>query len=349
MVVRAPLPAFDTGPCLRFPRQGQFHPTRYLAGLASAIRRRGGRIFTRSAVNEFEEGGTVTAATRAGPKVLADFLVVATNTPVNDRFTIHTKQAAYRTYALALPVPAGSVARALYWDTEDPYHYARLHRLGEELLIVGGEDHKTGQDEDPLPRFGRLEAWARERFGGCGPVHGRWSGQVLEPVDSLAFIGRNPGSKDNVFIATGDSGHGMTHGTIAGMLLTDLILGRGNPWSALYDPARKNLKALSEFLRENANVASCYLEWLGPGEVRSEADLKPGEGGVLRKGLSRLALYRDEQGQVQPFSATCPHLGCVVHWNPAEKSWDCPCHGSRFDTRGKVINGPSLGNLQPAE
>jgi len=160
---RAPLP-FDTGPSLRFPRQGQFHPLKYLAGLATAIRRQGGRIFIRTPVQDFEGGPEARAVTKAGPAVVAEALVVATNTPVNDRVTMHTKQAAYRTYAVALRVAPGVIPLALYWDMEDPYHYVRLQKLDEggEALIVGGEDHKTGQEDEPQRRFERLEAWARQ-------------------------------------------------------------------------------------------------------------------------------------------------------------------------------------------
>jgi len=171
---------------------------------------------------------------------------------------------------------------------------------------------------------------------------------VLEPADSLAFIGRNPGDAANVYVATGDSGHGMTHGTIAGMLLTDLILGRDNPWVGLYDPSR-SLKAKGEFLRENANVAGQYLSWLSVGEVSSADDLRRGEGAGIREGLTKHAVYRDESGDLHELSAVCPHLGCIVQWNAAEKTWDCPCHGSRFDVDGKVLNGPTLAGLPQVE
>jgi Rieske Fe-S protein len=176
-----------------------------------------------------------------------------------------------------------------------------------------------------------------------------WSGQVMEPVDSLAFIGRNPGDEENVFIATGDSGHGMTHGTIAGMLLTDLILDRDNPWADLYDPSRRTFRATGEYLRENVNTAGHYLEWLGPGEVRSPDEVRLGEGAIMRQGLKKLALYRDDEGSLHQLSAVCPHLGCFVHWNGVEKTWDCPCHGSRFDAEGNVLNGPALSGLSPVE
>ena len=233
-IERAPLASFDTGPCLRFPRQGQFHPLKYLAGLAKAIERAGGRLFTDTHAERIEgsAGGRPARIEAGGHVVTAGAVVVATNTPVNDLLVLHTKQAPYMTYVIGARVPRGSVTKALYWDTEDPYHYVRLQPLDgrHDLLIVGGEDHKTGQADDTRERHARLEAWARERFPRMGTVDFSWAGQVMETIDGLAFIGRNALDKDNVFVVTGDSGMGMTHGTIAGILLTDLILGRENPW-----------------------------------------------------------------------------------------------------------------------
>jgi Rieske Fe-S protein len=177
----------------------------------------------------------------------------------------------------------------------------------------------------------------------------RWSGQVMEPVDSLAYIGRNPADADNVFIATGDSGMGMTHGTIAGMLLSDLIVGRQNPWTDLYDPSRKTLVAVKDFAKENANVMAQYADLVTPGDVDSVDQIAKGEGAVLRNGLSKNAVYRDDEGLLHSRSAVCTHLGCVVSWNAAEKTWDCPCHGSRFDCLGSVINGPANKDLPPVK
>jgi Rieske Fe-S protein len=177
------------------------------------------------------------------------------------------------------------------------------------------------------------------------PVYA-WSGQVMEPIDGLAFIGRNPGD-NHVFIATGDSGNGMTHGTIAGILLTALILGREHPWASAYHPSRKSLKAVGEFARENANVAVQYKDWVTAGDARTVDELAPGEGAVIRHRLHKVAVCRDPQGMVRAFDATCPHLGCIVEWNRTEKSWDCPCHGSRFDAQGQVVNGPAISGLTP--
>ena len=335
---------------LRFPAQAQFNPLKYLHALARAVERLGGRIFTDSHADRFESGVPCRVTTTRGWTVTAKDLVVATNTPVNELVSVHLKQAACRTYAIGVRVPAGSVARALYWDTGNPFHYVRLHiEADREVLIVGGEDHKTGQEEDTAARFSRLEAWMREFFPMGGEVEFRWSGQVIESIDGLAFIGRNSDSEPHIYIATGDSGNGMTHGTIAGMLLTDLIAGRTNSWTSLYSPTRLKLGAAAEFLGENANVAAHFLDHLTPGDRISTNEIGRGEGAVIRRGLSKIAAYRDVKGLLQEHSAVCPHMGCVVAWNSAETTWDCPCHGSRFDISGKVINGPSIGNLAPAD
>jgi Rieske Fe-S protein len=217
----------------------------------------------------------------------------------------------------------------------------------DDVLIVGGEDHKTGHHNDMDQRWKDLETWTRKHFPEAGEVEFRWSGQVMEPVDYLGYIGRNPMDKDNVFIATGDSGMGMTHGTIAGMLLTDLILGRPNAWEKLYSPSRVTPKAVTTYVQENVDVAIQYKDWVTPGEVKSVDEIAPDTGAVMRSGLKKLAVYKDADGTVHTCSATCPHMGCIVSWNGGERSWDCPCHGSRFDPQGKVVNGPANSDLAP--
>jgi Rieske Fe-S protein len=281
-------------------------------------------------------------------------VVVATNTPVNDWVKMHTKQAAYRTYVIGVPVPFDSILTALYWDTEDPFHYVRLQRIGEgaearDILIIGGEDHKTGQNEDIENRYARLLSWARTHFPGLPEPEFRWSGQIMDTIDGLAFIGRNPGDEKNVYIVTGDCGVGLTHGTIAGMLITDMIMGRENPWAILYDPARKSPLAALTFAKENLNVASQYASWVTPGEVSRPEEITPGTGAIVRSGLTKIAVYRDPAGNLHERSAVCTHLGCIVAWNATESSWDCPCHGSRFDPDGKVLNGPAIAPLAPVE
>jgi nitrite reductase/ring-hydroxylating ferredoxin subunit len=266
---------------------------------------------------------------------------------------MHTKQAAYRTYVVGLRVPSDAIPHMLLWDTADPYHYVRVHSADRpdadyEVLIVGGEDHKTGQAQDMEQRFARLERWARERFPMAQDLLYRWSGQVLEPVDSLAFIGKNPGADEHIYIITGDSGHGITHGTIGGILLTDLIMGVPNPWTDIYDPSRIALRAAPHFARENLNVAEQYSSWITPGDAGSADEIPNNSGAVIRRGMHKIAVYKDAFGEVNECSAVCTHLYCIVDWNDTEKTWDCPCHGSRFDPYGKVVNGPAIADLEPA-
>jgi glycine/D-amino acid oxidase-like deaminating enzyme/nitrite reductase/ring-hydroxylating ferredoxin subunit len=342
-------PALSAGPCLRFGRQAQMNPLRYLAGLVRGIERMGGVIYTRAHVSRFESGVPTRASTDAGEMVTAASLVVATNTPVNDRLVIHSKQAAMRTYALAFEIPRGAVPVALYWDNDDPYHYVRIDdtMLGgpSDLLIVGGEDHRTGHEDRPQPRWDRLEAWTRRIIPQAGAIVRRWSGQVFEPADGLAFIGKNPADGPGVFVATGDSGHGMTHGTIAGLMLTEMTQGRDHPWAHLYDPRRRTLGALGTFAKENLDIAAQYARWVMPGEVRSEDEIPRGEGATLLEHGHRLAVFRDADGDLHRCKAVCTHLGGIVRWNSAEKTWDCPCHGARYDRRGHVITGPAPHDL----
>jgi len=353
MVEKAPLDFYNTGPALRFPRQAQFHPLKYLNGLARAVIRDGGQIYSHTHAEKIEDGEPCRVTTSDGHVITSDSIVVATNSPVNDWVILHTKQAAYRTYVIGARVPRGSIPHALYWDTPDPYHYVRLQEVDarldpnrtDEILIVGGEDHKTGQEDDADQRFRALEDWTRERFPMVKSVDFKWSGQVMEPVDYLAFIGKNPGTDQHIYVVTGDSGNGMTHGTIAGILLTDLILGRKNPWTRIYDPSRKTFRATPEFLKQNLNVAAQYADWATKGDVDGLSDIPPGSGAVIRKGTKKIAVYRDEQGNIHQRSAVCPHLYCIVDWNSAERTWDCPCHGSRFDPYGSVINGPAITPL----
>jgi glycine/D-amino acid oxidase-like deaminating enzyme/nitrite reductase/ring-hydroxylating ferredoxin subunit len=353
-VDRVPVDFWESGPCLHFPKQAQFHPLKYLTGLTRAIERDGGQVFTNTHASDFSGGEAAHVSTASGYTIQCDAIVIATNTPVNDRFVIHAKQSPYTTYVIGARIPRDSIPAILLWDgpfdTHEAYHYIRVAREDDhDVLVVGGEDHKTGQHNDGAQRWGKLEQWTRNRFPMVEEIEFRWSGQVMEPVDSLAFIGRNPGDDPNVFIATGDSGMGMTHGTIAGMLLTDLIMQRENPWTELYDPSRKTASAVIDFVEENVNVAAQYADLVTPGEVDSIDDIAHGDGRIVRTGLSKAAVYRDNDGVIHSMSAVCPHLGCIVAWNSAEKTWDCPCHGSRYDRLGEVINGPANTALQPAD
>ena len=356
LVERAPVKSFDTGPALQFPYQAQLHILKYLSGLARAIARDGGEIYCGSHVSEIEDGAPAHVKTEDGRTVTADALVIATNSPVNDWVTMHTKQAAYRTYVVGARVPRGSVEKGLYWDTPDPYHYVRVWsppNQSHDVLVVGGEDHKTGQemeDYSPEERFRCLEEWTRARFASAGARIAQWSGQVMETHDYLAFTGKNPDGAEHVWLHTGDSGMGMTHGTVAGLLLPTLLEGKPHHWAREFDPKRVTLhrRELGTLAKENADVALQYGDYVTPGQVDDVESIPAGEGRVIRRGAHKIAVYKDDAGRVHERSAACTHVKCIVDWNTAEKSWDCPCHGSRFDPFGKVLNGPAIEDLHPA-
>lgn len=349
---------FQKGRSLQFPNQAQFHPLKYLTALTGFITKNGGTIYTETHAEKFKKD----AVTANGHTIKADHIVVATNSPINNVFTEHTKQHPYRTYVIGTLIPKNTLQKALWWDTGDqqskwmnyPYHYVRTQTYNEkhDLLLVGGEDHKTGQDDAEKitqeDRYDRLYSWTKRHFQAVTDVVYNWSGQVLEPVDSLAFIGKNPG-EDNVYIITGDSGNGMTHGTIGGMLITDLITGKDNRWTKIYDPSRISLKATGDFLKEAGNMAAQYADYFKAGDLKSQKELAPNEGAIINIGLHKVAVYKDNSSTTHAYSAICPHLGCIVQWNDDEKSFDCPCHGSRFSTEGVVINGPALTNLKKFE
>lgn len=334
---------------LRYPGQATFNPALYLRGLAAAIAEQGGLFFAdTTVVTVGEEGGRVIAKTLDDIVITANAAVVATNSPINVLVAIHTKQAPYRTYAVALEIPKGALPDALYWDTLDPYHYVRIEPgRTSDVLIVGGEDHKSGEADDGEDRLAHLEDWARGMVPDAGSVTHRWSGQVMEPIDYAGFIGRNPGST-NVYVATGDSGQGMTHGAIAGMLIAELATEGSHSWEKLYDPSRKITRGLGEYVSENLTAAKNFAEYLERGQISSPRELKPGEGAIMRDGLHLLAVSRDGDGKLHRRSAACTHAGCVVHWNSTEGCWDCPCHGSHFASDGSVLNGPAVKPLPPA-
>ena len=359
---RVPGLAFDTGPCLRFANQAQFHPLKYLDGLARAIVRIGGRIYDNTRALALHGDSTRQWVQTTTGSVAAAAVVVATHTPFHAPLALHLKQTSYRTYALAVRIPKTNRPRMLLWDTGDPYYYVRTASAGasaeHELLIVGGQDHKSdrpsgapstgGQDAHARQRHDRIEAWLRERFPLAGEVEHRWSGLVMEPDDGIAFLGRSRADHDNVYIISGDSGNGMTHCTVGAIVVSELIAGRQSDWTALYNPARKAFQGIGEFITGQASTLAQYTDWLRGGDVETVDEIGAGEGAVLRNGGKLLAVYRSEAGTLQAVSAACSHLGCAVHWNCGDKSWDCPCHGSRFAADGAVLHGPARRPLAAA-
>jgi glycine/D-amino acid oxidase-like deaminating enzyme/nitrite reductase/ring-hydroxylating ferredoxin subunit len=393
MLQRAPIDSFDTGPCIHFPQQAQFHPLKYLHGLSKAIIKNNGQIFTETHAQDINSNGVVTSD---GYKVNSKDIVIATNAPVyvDQQSKIYDKQEPYRTYVIGAKIKRGSITKALYWDTGDhnsknsvtPYHYVRIQSMdnvrsrkregevgGEEesdLLIVGGEDHKTGEDTDYENRFNNLIAWTKERFP-IQDIQYRWSGQVMEPKGSLAFIGHNPSDAKNIYIATGDSGNGMTHGTIAGILLSDMLLGKENTWTNLYDPFRNtngsnsSSNNTSDSENKSESTAQQGTDKKEEGEQQNskqqqyskaviDKELTSSQGKIIEStGNSNkdpIAVFKDEKGELHIYSTKCTHLGCTIKWNSLEETFDCPCHGSRFAAKtGGVINGPAYSNLEPKD
>lgn len=341
-----PLKGHESAPALCYPGQATFHPLKYLRALITDFEYHGGRVFAESAATELEEGEKVRLHVEGGRTITADSVVFATNSPINTVVAIHSKMAPYRTYAMAFELPKGALPDAHYWDMDDPYHYVRLHPGASHIdyLIAGGRDHKSGEADDGRARFDALEAWIRALVPDLGDETARWSGQLLDTVDYCGFNGRSPGSR-NVFISTGDSGQGMTHGALAGLLIRDLIVDGSSAWETVYAPDRLSTGSLANYVNENLTAVKNFAEYLLPGEIKSADDLEPGEGGILRDGLIKLAVCRDQGGQVYSHSATCTHLGCIVHWNSTEQCWDCPCHGSQFAPDGSVLNGPATKPL----
>ena len=345
----APLPLPAGGRALRFPGQGRFHPLKYVRSLIAAIERLEGRVHGGTVyVGDNEEEGQVEIETEAGPRIRGRAALFATNSPVNDKVAIHSKQIPNRTYVIAGPVPKGAVADALIWDTLEAYHYVRLQPVSEaeDLLIVGGEDHRSGEADDMDRRFASLESWTKARFPAFSGARFRWSGQVMEPFDFMPFSGRNPGNR-NVFVHTGDSGQGMTNGVAGALNIAALLFGQKARFAEIFDPSRKplSINTLTEFVTGRAEDVKNFSEYLTGGDVASMDDLKPGEGAIIRRGMKKIAAYRDPDGRLIERSAVCTHTGCIVHWNGLEQCWDCPCHGSQFQPDGQVINGPAVKPL----
>ena len=333
---------------VRYDEQARFHPRKYLLALAERVPGDGSVILERTRALDVDEGDPCVVTTDRGV-IRAQHVVVATHIPFLDRGLYFARQFPIRDYVVAGRLGERPV-EGMYLSTESPTHSIRVteDEEGGLLLIVGGEGHTTGRADDTDQRYGRLEKWTNERFGVTDFTH-RWSTQDYTSTDRVPFIGRfRPGAK-RLWVATAFGAWGMTNGTVSGLLLADLVTGEDSPWAEVFDPLRVTPAAtnMKTFVKENAAVAKELVTgYLAPGDVGSVDDLAPGEAAVIRSGLSKTAAYRDEDGTVHAVSARCTHLGCVVAWNAAEKSWDCPCHGSRFDMDGKVLQGPAVKDLE---
>jgi len=339
-------------PGIRFDGQARLHPRKYLTAVARELIALGGRICEGSAAEEFIDKPRSVKAN--GHTVRCDDIVLATHNPLvglsgmASATLSQTKLALYTTYVIAGRVPHGTMPDALWWDTADPYRYIRIDpQRDHDLVIFGGEDHKTGQETDTEQCYRRLEEALVAMVPGVDLTH-RWSGQVIETPDGLPYIGQSP---DHQYSATGYSGNGLTFGTLSGMMIADAILGRANPWTDLFDPGRKAFThGAWEYIKENADYPYYLIRdrFAGP-DARSLRAVKRGQGKVIERNGERVAAYRDPAGVVTLRSAVCTHMGCVVAWNSAERTWDCPCHGSRFKTDGDVMSGPAESPLPPVK
>lgn len=335
-------------PAIRFNNQLKFHPLLYLRGLAQAFVRRGGLIFEHSEAAGFD------AATRCakanGRAIHYEHLILATHVPLQGQSRavsatlLQSKLAPYSTYAVEGRLPEGSVPEALFWDTAEPYHYLRIDRQPEgDVVILGGEDHKTGQEERPCGHFTRLEALLRGFWPGVD-IQRHWSGQVVETYDGLPLIGE---TAEGQFIATGFAGNGMTLGTVGAVLARDWVLQRRNPWAEIFKPERKTLSAVWEYLKENKDYPFHLVrDRFRTGRCADLPALARGEGRVVKARGEHLAVARTADGHLVALSAVCTHMGCTVQWNTAEQTWDCPCHGSRFRVDGEILSGPAERPLE---
>jgi glycine/D-amino acid oxidase-like deaminating enzyme/nitrite reductase/ring-hydroxylating ferredoxin subunit len=339
-------------PGIRFDGQARFHPRKYLAGLVKAIGAAGGHIYEHSDVEEFCQEPLGVKAN--GCTLTCDDIIIATHNPLAgvsgmvSATAFQTKLALYTSYVVAGRVPRGAVPDALFWDTSDPYHYLRVetHR-DDDLIIFGGEDHKTGQVRTTTECYERLERTLASLLPEVQVTH-RWSGQVIETPDGLPYLGR---TADHQYAATGFAGNGMTFGTLGAMIASDAILGRQNPWADLFDPGRTAIRRGTwEYVKENADYPYYLIrDRFAGAEGRSLRAVKRGRGMVIEREGTKVAAYRDKSGATTLRSATCTHMGCIVGWNDAERTWDCPCHGSRFKPNGDVISGPAESPLSKIE
>ncbi|WP_348606831.1 FAD-dependent oxidoreductase [Halobaculum rarum] len=330
---------------VRFDDQAMFHPRRYLLALAARFLEAGGHLYEDTRAVDLEDGRRPRVTTDHG-RVVADHVVVATHFPVFDRAGYFSRLYPKRSYVVAVRASDPPTEGMLYRDGT-PYFSARSAEVdGETLTLVGGQNHKTGQGGDTKRRYRDLEATARRHFDVEEVVY-RWSTQDYVSVDGLPVVGDLGPTTRNVSTAAGFAGWGMSNGVAAGMMLSDRVLGEENPWIDAFDPGRfARAAGARDFLSENLDVAGHFLgDWLSKPRKRELRDLAPGQGTVVREGTLPVAVHRDEAGRLHAHSAVCPHLKCVVDWNPAEASWDCPCHGSRFDADGAVIDGPAVSDL----
>ena len=342
-----PLP-FTIKKGLRFEDQGEFNAQEYLAGLAEHITSAGGRIYENSLVKSIEEKENLYHIKTDSGSVKAPKVVMATHLPLFMN-VLQTVAAPYISYMIAAKLKQQEYPVGLFWDMADPYHYTRYYtNENGSYVVVGGEDHKTGHKINTEEAYQRLEKYIRDRFD-IESIDYKWSAQYYEPADGIPFIGNSPFHK-NIYVATGFSGDGLVYGTVAGILISDMIMENENAWLSVYDATRFTPAASAvEFIKENADVAKNFIKDRLTSDTSNLDELKPGEGKIVKINGEKMAVARDEQEELHAVSPVCTHMKCHVHWNTSEKTWDCPCHGSRFSMQGEVIYGPAVKALEKKE
>lgn len=338
-----PVP-FDS--VIRFEQQGQFHPLKYIRGLLKDFVDLGGVLLEQTLIreNSFEDGIYIVKSDSLSIK--AKKLVHATHIPPGVNL-MSFENAPYRSYVLGLKLKDGNYPDGLAYDMQEPYHYFRTHVVdGQQYLIIGGEDHKTGH-QDPELAFENLRNYA-SRYYAVESIAFQWSAQYYVPVDGLPYIGQLPGAADGTYVATGFNGNGMMFGTLSAKIISDLVLGNDNAYAALFSPSRiKPVAGFTDFVKENADVAWHFVkDRFSSEELQQVHELKAGEGKLVKFQGKKLAVYKDEAGKVTALNPNCTHAGCTVQFNAVERSWDCPCHGGRFDVSGKVLTGPPTTDLE---
>ncbi|HVG42474.1 MAG TPA: FAD-dependent oxidoreductase [Chitinophagaceae bacterium] len=328
--------------------QAQFHPTKYVLALASEFEKAGGVIVQQCRVTDVKDAqdlGLIVESEKGNIK--ARNVIYATHIPPNIN-VLHFRCAPYRSYAMAVTLKDGAYPEGLAYDMYDPYHYYRTQEVdGKKYLIAGGEDHKTAHETNTEECFRHLESHLSKYFN-VDEIAYKWSSQYYEPADGLAYIGHLPGAPSNVFVATGYGGNGMTYSHIAAITLSEILTGRDSDFIEVFDPARvKMVAGFSAFVKENADVVAKFFGMrIGQDKITALAELAPGEAKVVKYNGDSIALYKDDNGNLHAVNPVCTHAKCIVAWNNAEKTWDCPCHGARYDASGKVLTGPARKDLE---
>src|SRR5918993_898985 len=334
---------------LEVPGQGKFHPVKYVHGLAGAFESIGGTIVEQCRVTNVEEDEVISIETSID-KMQARTLVYATHIPPGINL-LHLRCPAYRSYAMSVKLKDEKYPEGLIYDMYDPYHYYRTQIVdGEKFLIVGGGDHKTGENTNTNKSFLQLESHIRSHFDVAQILH-RWSSQYYEPVDGLPYIGKLPGARENILVATGYGGNGITYSHVAALELSNLIIANESRCNDIFSPGRvKPVAGFTDFVKHNADVVAQFVgKWFATERLEELSSLSPEEGKVVKLNNETMALYKDEHGSLHAVNPTCTHMKCSVAWNSAEKSWDCPCHGARYSVDGEVLNGPADANLELIE